>query len=232
MELLLVRHALPVRRELEAGEIADPPLAEQGHAQAEALAEWLAAEPLDALYASPMRRAMETAQHVADRVGLPIVVDPELAEFDRQSHFYIPIEELKAEKDERWDNLVAGRWGTDGEVDPRTFQAVVVEAVERVIDANPGRTVAVIAHGGVMNAYLSHVIGTARSDVLRARLHLHLTGRRGPHRRAHAAHDQRARPRPWVALTPSFSAPSTRGGPCRPGRRRAGRAHARPGCSA
>jgi len=31
MELLLIRHALPVRRELDEGEIADPPLAEQGH---------------------------------------------------------------------------------------------------------------------------------------------------------------------------------------------------------
>jgi probable phosphoglycerate mutase len=159
MELLLIRHALPVRRELEEGEIADPPLADEGHAQAKALAEWLAAEHVDALYASPMRRALETAEHVAERLGLPIVVDAELAEFDRQSHFYIPVEELRAEKDERWDDLVAGRWGVDGEVDPLTFQAVVVEAVERVIDANPGKTVAIVAHGGVMNAYLGHVIG-------------------------------------------------------------------------
>jgi broad specificity phosphatase PhoE len=107
-----------------------------------------------------MRRAVETAEYVSKRLGLPITVDAELAEFDRQSHFYIPIEQLKEEKDERWDDLIAGRWGLDGEVDPATFQAVVVEAVERVIADNPGRTVAVVAHGGVMNAYLSHVIGT------------------------------------------------------------------------
>lgn len=160
MELLLIRHALPVRRELEEGEIADPPLAEQGHAQAKALAEWLADERIDAIYASPMRRAYQTAEHVADRLGLPIVVDAELAEFDRQSHFYIPIEELRAEKDERWDDLVAGRWGVDGEVDPETFKSVVVEAVERVVEANPSKTVAIIAHGGVMNAYLAHVVGS------------------------------------------------------------------------
>lgn len=159
MELLLIRHALPIRRELEEGEIADPPLADAGHAQARALADWLADERIDAIYASPMRRAYQTAEHVADRLGLPIVVDAELTEFDRQSHFYIPIEELRAEKDERWDDLVAGRWGVDGEVDPETFKAVVVEAVERVIQANPSKTVAVIAHGGVMNAYLSHVLG-------------------------------------------------------------------------
>ncbi len=160
MELLLIRHALPVRRELAEGEIADPPLADAGHAQAQALADWLAGEQIDALYASPMRRAVETAEYVSKRLGLPITIDGELAEFDRQSHFYIPIEQLKQEKDERWDDLIAGRWGRDGEVDPATFQAVVVEAVERVVAENPGRTVAVVAHGGVMNAYLSHVIGT------------------------------------------------------------------------
>jgi probable phosphoglycerate mutase len=159
MELLLIRHALPLRRELDEGEVADPPLAERGHAQANALAEWLADERIDAIYASPMRRAYETAEHVAERFGLPITVDPELAEFDRQSHFYIPIEELKAEKDKRWDDLVAGRWGVDGEVDPETFKAVVVEAVERVVEANPGKYVAIVAHGGVMNAYLAHVVG-------------------------------------------------------------------------
>lgn len=159
MELLLIRHARPRRRELEEGEIADPDLTEQGHAQADALAKWLAGEQVDALYSSPMRRAMQTAEHVALRLRLEIVVDPELAEFDRQSHFYVPIEELRQEKDQRWHDLVAGRWGPDGEVDPRTFQAVVVEAVERVITANPARTVAVVAHGGVMNAYLAHVIG-------------------------------------------------------------------------
>jgi probable phosphoglycerate mutase len=159
MELLLIRHALPLRRELEEGEVADPPLSERGHAQAEALADWLADEHIDAIYASPMRRAYETAEHVAHRLGLPIVVDAELAEFDRQSHYYVPIEELRAEKDERWDDLVSGRWGVDGEVDPETFKAVVVEAVERVVAAHPGKTVAIIAHGGVMNAYLAHVIG-------------------------------------------------------------------------
>jgi probable phosphoglycerate mutase len=159
MELLLIRHALPVRVEGEVGTSADPALAPRGHEQADALAAYLAEEPIHALYASPMLRARQTAEHVSARLGLPVVLDDELAEWDRHSHFYIPIEELKAEKDERWDDLVAGRWGEDGEVDPATFSAVVVEAVERVIAAHPGETVAVVAHGGVMNAYLAHVLG-------------------------------------------------------------------------
>src|SRR3954470_8366154 len=61
VELLLVRHALPVRREMEIG-AADPELSENGQAQAALLAESLAAEaPLDALYSSPLQRARQTA---------------------------------------------------------------------------------------------------------------------------------------------------------------------------
>jgi probable phosphoglycerate mutase len=158
MELLLIRHALPVRIEAEEGTAADPELAEVGHAQAEALATYLGGEKIDALYASPLRRARQTAEPVSVRLGLAVVVDEELAEFDRHSHFYIPIEELRELKDERWDDLVEGRWGVDGEVDPSTFKSVVVEAVERVITANAGKTVAIVCHGGVINAYFAHLL--------------------------------------------------------------------------
>ena len=158
MELLLIRHALPVRIEGEEGTAADPELADLGHDQARALADYLSGEHVDVLYVSPLRRALQTAEPVAATLGLEAIVDDELAEFDRHSHFYIPIEELKEEKDERWDDLIAGRWGDDGEVDPAMFKAVVVEAVERVIDAHPGRTVAIVCHGGVINAYFAHLL--------------------------------------------------------------------------
>ena len=158
MELLLIRHALPVRIEGEEGTAADPELTELGHEQARALAEYLAGEHIDALYVSPLRRARQTAEPVSAQLGLEAIVDDELAEFDRHSHFYIPIEELREEKDERWDDLIAGRWGDDGEVDPATFKDVVVEAVERVIAAHRGQTVAIVCHGGVINAYFAHLL--------------------------------------------------------------------------
>jgi probable phosphoglycerate mutase len=158
MELLLIRHALPVRIEGAEGTAADPELADLGHEQSRALADYLAGEHIDVLYVSPLRRARQTAEPVAARLGLDVIVDEELAEFDRHSHFYIPIEELKQEKDERWDDLVEGRWGVDGEVDPATFKAVVVAAVERVIKAHPGKAVAIVCHGGVINAYFAHVL--------------------------------------------------------------------------
>ena len=73
MELLLIRHGLPLRVERADGAPADPPLAPEGRAQAERLAAWLAPERIDAVYASPMRRARETAEPLARARGLALV---------------------------------------------------------------------------------------------------------------------------------------------------------------
>jgi 2,3-bisphosphoglycerate-dependent phosphoglycerate mutase len=157
MELLLIRHALPIRREDVDGP-ADPELSEAGRDQAMHLASWLADERLDAVYSSPMQRARETAAPLASVHGLEVLVDEELAEYDRQSHWYVPVEELKAAGDPRWREIVAGEWG-DIEVDPETFRDIVYKAVERLIDANPSKRIAAVCHGGVINAYLSKILG-------------------------------------------------------------------------
>ena len=80
MELMLIRHGLPVRRELSDG-IADPELADDGHAQARHLTEYLANESIDAIYTSPLRRAVQTAEPLAASKGLAINVIDSVAEF-------------------------------------------------------------------------------------------------------------------------------------------------------
>ena len=158
MELLLIRHGLPVRVD-DAGGPADPELSEEGWEQARRLAAWYRDDGIGAVYCSPLRRARETAMPLAEATGHEVVVDEELAEFDRGFHFYIPLEELKAAGDPRYREIMSGDWDDTVEVDPEMFRQVVVGAVERVIAANPGGRVAVICHGGVVNAYASHVLG-------------------------------------------------------------------------
>lgn len=151
MELLLIRHALPVRVDGGATDgPADPALSEAGLVQAHALADWLAGEQIDAVWSSPMRRARETAAPVAERLGLQVRVDQGLAEYDRESASYIPIEELKAANDPRWNQLPER---------PEEFAVEVVAAIERVVATHPGQRVAVVCHGGVVNAYAGHVLG-------------------------------------------------------------------------
>ena len=160
MDLLLIRHAEPVRI-VDADGPADPPLRERGQEQAELLGQWLASEPLDSIWASPLRRARETAAAVATHHGLQVLIDDELAEFDKEATSYIPYEELKATKDERFLAMAEGKL-EDYDIDPAVFQAGVVAAIDRVIGANPGRTVGVVCHGGVINAYMAHVLGIDR----------------------------------------------------------------------
>jgi probable phosphoglycerate mutase len=161
MELLLIRHALPVRRELVEGS-ADPELSEAGFAQAEHLARYLVSEQLHAIYASPLRRAVQTAAPVAQQLGLPVTVLDGIAEYDRHSNEYVPIEELKAANDPRWQQMLDDAWSNVEETRDE-FAARVFAAIEGVIAEHPGENVAVICHGGVINSYLAAVLGVPNS---------------------------------------------------------------------
>lgn len=157
MELLLIRHGLPVRRELREG-IADPELSTAGHQQAKHLAEYLGSEEISALYSSPQRRAVQTAEPIAAAMGLPINIVDDVAEWDRNASSYIPVEELKAANDPRWQAMVRGEWTADDDT-MEGFRDRVVHAIEALIAAHTGQRIAVCCHGGVINAYLSHVLG-------------------------------------------------------------------------
>ena len=157
MEIVLVRHGLPLRVELETG-IADPELAAEGHEQAAKMAAYLGVEDVEAVYVSPLRRALEPARPLCKVLGLEAVVSEGVAEFDRNSREYVPVEELRATNDPRWEKLLRGEW--DGvDEDPSIFKARVVETVEDMIARHPGGRVVVVCHGGVINQYLAHVLG-------------------------------------------------------------------------
>jgi probable phosphoglycerate mutase len=157
VELIVIRHALPVRIVSPDGGPADPPLSETGRRQAERLAAWLAGERIDAIYASPMRRARETAAPLAAARGLELALDAGLVELDHRAEAYVPMEELKAENREAWLALVRG--GLYAGIDVAAFRRGVVATFESIIAAHPGARVAVVCHSGVINAFAAHVLG-------------------------------------------------------------------------
>lgn len=158
MELILIRHALPVRIERADGAPADPELSDIGHRQASALARWLQDEHIDRLYSSPLRRALQTAEPIADSHGLDIVVHEGVSEFDRDADFYVPLEELKHTDYAKWLSLVQGGW----EFDPVAFTRTVSAALGEIIEGNRGRRVAVVCHGGVVNVWTAAMLGIDR----------------------------------------------------------------------
>lgn len=164
MELLLVRHALPVRVDnSHNGEPADPGLSDLGWRQASALADWLAgahpggppAQRIDAVYASTRARARQTAEPLAAVLGTEVGIEPGLDEYDGGESEYIPIEELKAAGDPRWLELASD----EGIPDPGAFMAQVVAGVDRIIADHAGQRVVAFCHGGTIGAYMAHLLG-------------------------------------------------------------------------
>jgi probable phosphoglycerate mutase len=185
VEIVLVRHALPVRIDATPdGSPADPGLAPAGIAQAARIPAALAADPVDALYTSPSRRARETAAPLAAALGLAAVLEPGIAEFDVDDPSYVPVEELRASGDPRWQLLVAGDLYSVG-VDPAAFRERVVGAVERIAAAHPGGRAVLVTHSGTVNAYAGHVLAQSKaiwfapSYCSISRVAVARTGRRG-----------------------------------------------------
>lgn len=151
VELLLIRHARPARTHAAEGP-ADPPLTDLGHRQADALAAWVAEEGVDAVYASPLKRARETAAPLGEKLGLTVEIDPSLSEYDAHASSYVPLEELQAAGDLRAVELPA---------DVAAFQRTVVDGIENLVASNSARKLALVCHGGVINVYVSWVLQAA-----------------------------------------------------------------------
>jgi len=137
---------------------ADQPLNETGRAQAAELAQRLVGGSIDAIYASDLRRASETARIVGDVLGLPVVEDAALREIDVGSWSGLTRAEVSDRFPDGFARWQAGEIGHDGETREQ-LAARVVPAVERIAHVHPGATVLVVTHGGVVRTLRRHAAG-------------------------------------------------------------------------
>jgi broad specificity phosphatase PhoE len=130
---------------------ADPPLNDLGRTQAAALAESLEDEALDAVFASDLRRAHETAEIVGARLGLPVERDAGLREIAVGS----------------WQGLT--RAERDGlEWDGESYdehRRRVLDALHRIAEKHPDGRILVVAHGGTVRRAQEAVLGERLPEV-------------------------------------------------------------------
>lgn len=166
-ELILVRHG---QQDYDAGgpvgDSFDPPLSALGEQQARLVGAALSTERIDAVYASPLRRALETGREIARHHRIEPVILEDLREVgvfqdiprDRTALDYVGKQLLAGIRErmvmeKSWDVYPFSEASA-------AFSKRVVNCIEGIIATHPNERVVVACHGGVINAYAGHIIGT------------------------------------------------------------------------
>ncbi len=139
----------------------DIPLNARGLEQAQLAAEALADEALDAVYASDLQRAWQTAEAIARPHGLRVVRDPALRErcFGQfEGHSFAALEPLHPELCDRWRRRDPEFAAPGGET-LRAFAQRAQTALLRIAAAHPGQLIVVAVHGGVLDAFYRAATG-------------------------------------------------------------------------
>jgi ribonuclease H / adenosylcobalamin/alpha-ribazole phosphatase len=172
--LVLARHgqtALTAQKRF-SGVRTDPELTSVGRDQALRLATAVhELGPVHSVLASSLRRARETAQIIADRLGVPVRTDQRLVECD----FGIWDGLAWAEIERDWPNELAG-WLKSTAVAPpggESFDAVAarVRAIQEELQADqPGRTVLLVSHVSPIKLLVGQALGAPVESIYRMEL--------------------------------------------------------------
>jgi probable phosphoglycerate mutase len=160
MSLADITHVIAIRHGETAWNVEtriqgqlDVPLNERGRDQARRLSQALSSEKLDAVYASDLSRARETARAVAHRAGVPVIHEQGLRErgFGLFEGFtFQEIERRWPEQSRRWRRRDP-EYGPEGGETLAGFYQRAVAAATALATAHRGQTIALVAHGGVMD---------------------------------------------------------------------------------
>ncbi len=151
----------------------NPPLSEEGRAQVREAAAWLAGlgERIEAVVASPVRRTRESADIVAETLGLPVEEQPGFAEMEFGDWDGLTFLEV-AERDQP----ALDAWLRDLDAPPprgesfRTVEKRVLAGLEEVLAAHAGRTVVVVSHVTPIKTLVAHALDAPLEAVFRMEL--------------------------------------------------------------
>lgn len=132
-------------------------LSERGLEQARRLADRFTREiKIDALYASPMLRAQQTAQAIQQVTRLPVQVNENLAEFKMNSaQALTPEENERVWMRSRADIHTSALPGCETMAD---FHTRATQTIEAIVQAHPDQSIAIVTHGGVIERTFFHFL--------------------------------------------------------------------------
>jgi probable phosphomutase (TIGR03848 family) len=159
--LFLIRHAANdfVKEGKMAGWLPDIHLNDEGRQQAEQMARRMDKIVLDAIYSSPLERAVETAEYLARPRGLEIQRRESLGEIRVGAWEGQKIEDLN--KTDEWQMFQVYPSGTHlpGGETGRQMQMRAVGEIESICAAHPEGSVAIVSHADTVKAIVAHYAG-------------------------------------------------------------------------
>ena len=174
---MLVRHGVTDSTvgKLFSGGLAssNPPLNEEGIAQARATAEWLLpmAGTFDALVSSPVRRTRETAEVLGRVLGLEMETEDGIAEMEFGSWdgmSFADVHEQFPDELSSWlGDLDSAPHGGES---MRTVQKRVLAGRDRIVAAHPGRTVVAVSHVTPIKTLVADALDAPLEGVYRMEL--------------------------------------------------------------
>jgi broad specificity phosphatase PhoE len=142
-----------------AGRMPGVGMTERGRAEITAQAERLAGDKIAAIYSSPLQRTRESAEIVAERLGLPITFRDDLIELDFGEWTGATFDSIRA--DPRWQ-----AWSTQrslatipGGESMRAVQQRIVGAIVELNERHLHETVVLVSHGDVIRSALVYALG-------------------------------------------------------------------------
>jgi broad specificity phosphatase PhoE len=161
--MILIRHGESTwNQERRIQGNLDPGLSDRGRAQAALLARRLAGRAVAAVYTSPLKRATETARVLADCLGLRPQPLDDLREIGLGAWEGKTAEQIRVESGDVYDRWVDRPLdiGAAPDGEPlEAFQQRAVRAMARIRAAHPSGELAIVTHGGIIKAYLCHLLG-------------------------------------------------------------------------
>jgi broad specificity phosphatase PhoE len=160
--ILLIRHASNdyLGRAL-AGRLPDVHLNEQGHREAQALAQWISRWPIQAIYCSPLERARETAQPLAEKLGIPVRIEEALIEVGFGDWTGMSMKELDRVADWRKHPTMRSCIRPPGGEHIIETQCRLVRVFEVIQKDYPEGLVAAVTHADHVRAALSFYLGVS-----------------------------------------------------------------------
>ncbi len=158
--LLLIRHAhTDAAGKRLTGWSRGVHLNARGQQEAEALADRLDGVPIDAIYSSPLERCRETVAPLARRRGLSIAARRGLLEVDYGDWTGKTISQLRRTRLWRSVQHVPSTVRFPAGESFLEVQARAVAELDRIADAHPSGTVAVVTHADVLRLLIAHHAG-------------------------------------------------------------------------